>query len=220
MPHRVKPLPGLKAQAGCTRAGDTHSPPPPTPCCSSFFPHLLAANQPQLAGFSHWLFHPGMLFQAPQQWWGQAKPRPTPHEGLDLCWFMDLTGHRRSLDQTTLIPAPFAGRVIQLSPDFLGQSIYLIHDQPLADGRLLLAAFGHTLPSAALSAGSQVGQGDVIAAIAPAGRRRTTVPPHVHITLAMLSPDYAPADLSWPQLGSSWWSAPPPSRSSPPAQVR
>ena len=57
-----------------------------------FFDYLLSANRPRLDGFRQWLFHPGMLFQARQQWWGKEKPRSTPHEGLDLCWFEDVCG--------------------------------------------------------------------------------------------------------------------------------
>ena len=88
-------------------------------------------NRPRLDGFKQWLFQPGMLFLARQQWWGRERPRPTLHEGLDLCWYEDMEGRRRALDQTTVIPAPFAGTVVKISRDFLGQSIFLAHgDDP------------------------------------------------------------------------------------------
>jgi murein DD-endopeptidase MepM/ murein hydrolase activator NlpD len=167
-----------------------------------FFDLLLAANRPHLDGFHHWLFHPGMLFQSRQQWWAREKPRSTPHEGLDLCWFEDISGTRRSLDHTTLIPAPCSGTVVKISPDFLGQSIFLACAIVLAEDRRLYTAFGHTDPRAGLDVGQQVLEGDIIATVSTPDISKTTVPPHLHLTLA-LTPDTVTLDqLAWDNIGT------------------
>ncbi len=166
-----------------------------------FFDLLLAANQPHLAGFQHWLFHPGMLFQSRQQWWGREKPRSTPHEGLDLCWFQDAAGRRRALNHTTLIPAPYAGTVVKISPDFLGQSIFLAHALAPAPGRRLYTAFGHTAPRPGLAVGQTVPEGDIVAAVSAPVNRKTSVPLHLHITLALIPDAVGPDQFSWQNFG-------------------
>ena len=121
-----------------------------------FFYLLLAVNRPRLDGFKHWLFHPGMLFQSRQQWWGDEKPRSNPHEGLDLCWFKDVGGNRQSLDHTTVIPIPFPGTIVKISRDFLGQSIFVAHDILPEPDRRLYTALGHTSPRPGLAVGQKV----------------------------------------------------------------
>ena len=105
------------------------------PIKSSFFEYLLADNRPQMAGFARWILHPGMAFNSLETWWGEKKPRPSPHEGMDLCCFEDSSGQVRQVGQDLKIPATFAGEVLQLAPDFLGKSIYLGHEILAADGR-------------------------------------------------------------------------------------
>jgi hypothetical protein len=167
-----------------------------------FFDLLLAANPSRLGGFKHWLFHPGMLFQARQQWWGREQPRANPHEGLDLCWFEDLSGRRRTLDQSISIPTPFPGRIVKISRDFLGQSIFIVHDTLPASGRRFYTAFGHTAPRPGLAVAQEVLEGDIIATIsAPTGK--TTVPPHLHITLALIPDTVGPDQLTWDNLGTN-----------------
>ena len=167
-----------------------------------FFNHLLNANRPRLDGFKHWLFHPGMLFQARQQWWGLEQSRSTPHEGLDLCWFEDVAGNRLALDQTTVIPAPSAGTVVKISRDFLGQSIFLAHDIEPMPGRRLYTALGHTNPVESLAEGQTVSEAEIIASISTPVNRKTTVPPHLHLTLAIIPDPVAREQLTWNYLGS------------------
>jgi hypothetical protein len=167
-----------------------------------FFDYLLSANRPRLDGFKQWLFHPGMLFQARQQWWGLEQSRPTPHEGLDLCWFEEIPGSRLTLDHATVIPAPFAGTVVKISGDFLGQSIFLAHDiAPLA-GRRLYTALGHTSPLPGLAVGKLVAEADIIASVSAPINRKTTVPPHLHLTLAIIPDAFVPEQLTWKYLST------------------
>ncbi len=167
-----------------------------------FFEYFLDANRSRLTGFGHWLFHPGMFFQAQRQWWGEQKPRPTPHEGLDVCWFRDRLGDQRALPTTTVIPAPFPGRIVKIGADFLGESIFLLHPGLGGDGRDVLTAMGHTQPLPGVVAGTLVKEGDGIATLA-APARRTAVPPHLHITIALLRESHSVADLSWKKLSTA-----------------
>jgi hypothetical protein len=167
-----------------------------------FFSLLLAVNRPRLDGFKHWLFHPGMLFQSRQQWWGDEKPRSNSHEGLDLCWFEDVSGNRQSLDHTTAIPAPFPGTIAKISRDFLGQSIFVAHDLFPEPDRRLYTAFGHTSPRSGLAVEQKVAEGEILATVSAPANRKTTVEPHLHITLALI-PDSMPAtQLTWNNLGT------------------
>lgn len=164
-----------------------------------FFQYLLDVNRPRLNDFKQWLFHPGMLFQARQQWWGKEESRATLHEGLDLCWFEDDAGYRHSLDQTTVIPAPFAGAVVKISRDFLGQSIFITHE--IFSGRRLYTALGHTIPKEGLAEGQMVSEGEIIASIAVPLKKKPSVPPHLHVTLALLPDDMPVEYLTWDRLG-------------------
>ena len=154
-------------------------------------------------GFKHWLFHPGMLFRARQQWWGREQTRSNPHEGLDLCWFEDMAGRRRSLDQTIVIPVPFPGRIVKISRDFLGQSIFVAHDMEPIAGRRLYTAFGHTAPEEGPAEGKSVSEGEIIASISAPDQKKTTVPPHLHLTLALIPDTVTPEQLTWAYLGSA-----------------
>ncbi|MGQ9921302.1 MAG: peptidoglycan DD-metalloendopeptidase family protein [Desulfobacca sp.] len=160
-------------------------------------------NRSRLADFGYWLFHPGMFFRARQQWWGRRKPRPTPHEGLDICWYRTRDGGQCLLPPAALIPAPFSGRVVKIGDDFLGQSIFLIHSGLGAGGREVLTALGHTRPLAGVVTGTVVSAGEEIATLAEPASRRTSVPPHLHLTIALLLASYPEADLCWEKLADN-----------------
>jgi murein DD-endopeptidase MepM/ murein hydrolase activator NlpD len=168
---------------------------------SRFLEDLLAANQPHLATFRRWLLTPGMLFQAGEQWWGEQRRRPTPHEGLDLCCFEDAAGRRQRLDSNTRIPATYAGRIIRIAPDFLGESVYLSHEIFSPEGLKLHTLYGHLKPRPDLQAGQEVAAGEIIGTISegPAGPK-APIAPHLHITLAWLPAALAPERLDWPNL--------------------
>jgi hypothetical protein len=163
---------------------------------------LVAHNRPRMDGFQRWLFQPGMLFQAEVTWWGDQGRRPAPHEGLDLCCFEDAGGNEKTLDQHTQIPAAFAGQVVKIERDFLGQSIYMSHAIFADGGRRLLSAFGHTVPRESLQVGSQVAAGEIIAALSGFPRKKTALVPHLHLSFAWVPVDLSPAQLTWKNLGN------------------
>ena len=168
---------------------------------SQFMEFMLEHNRSRMDGFKSWVFHPGMLFQAWQKWWGDQGPRAVPHEGLDLYSFAAAGGMVKTLDQQTQIPAAFAGQVEKIDRDFLGKSIYISHAIYTAGGRQLLSAVGHTVPRDGLQTGQQVAAGEIIAAVAGFPGNKTNLPPHVHLTFAWVPMDFRVEQLTWKNLG-------------------
>jgi len=170
---------------------------------SAFFSYLVANNRPHLDNFKQWRFHPGMLFNSSDKWWGDQGARPAPHEGLDLCSFEDLNSRVRNLDRHTRIPAAFAGEVVKIAPDFLGQSIYIKHAVFDERGRQLYSAYGHTAPLDSLKIGTRVAAGEIIGVISPGSGKKNAIAPHLHITFAWISGPIDRRDLSWDNLGNN-----------------
>ena len=160
---------------------------------------LLRLNGLRKAGFDRWAFHPGMLFGAREKWWGDRGSRPSPHEGLDLCLYTDEPGRTFGLDESTRIPVMFEGKIVKVERDFLGQSVYVGHSIDDGDGRRLWTMYGHTKPADRIKPGKRVRQGEIIASLTE--RKKTTGPqPHLHLTMAWVSPERAFRELNWETL--------------------
>jgi murein DD-endopeptidase MepM/ murein hydrolase activator NlpD len=168
---------------------------------SQFMEFMLAHNRPRMDGFKRWVFHPGMRFQAVEKWWGDQGPRAVPHEGLDLYSFETDGGRVQTVDQQTRIPAAFAGQVVKIDRDFLGQSIFISHAMYADAGRQLLSALGHTVPRDGLQSGQQVTAGEIIAAVAGFPGKKSNLPPHLHLTFAWVPVDFLLEQLTWDNLG-------------------
>jgi hypothetical protein len=173
----------------------------PSEIHSQFMEFMLAHNRPRMDGFQGWVFHPGMLFQAQEKWWGDHGPRTVPHEGLDLYSFEVSGGQVKTVDHETRIPAAFAGQVVKIERDFLGESIYISHALYADDGRQLLSAVGHTIPRDGLKPGQQVAAGEIIAAVAGVPGQKSNLPPHLHLTFAWVPEDFRLEQLTWKNLG-------------------
>jgi hypothetical protein len=169
---------------------------------SKFMEFMVERNRPRMDGFIHWVFLPGMRFQAAEKWWGDRGRRAAPHEGLDLYSFEDATGRLKNVDRHTQIPAAFAGHLVKIHRDFLGKSIYMRHGMFAADGRWLLSAFGHTIPRDSLQIGHYVDAGEIIGAVSGVAAKPTDLPPHLHLTFAWVPADFSPAQLTWKNLGA------------------
>jgi len=169
---------------------------------SRFFHYLAASNLPRMADLRQWLFQPGMLFMAPDKWWGKGGPRYTRHEGLDLYSFRKADGAIHTVDQHTRIPAAFAGVIIKIEPDFLGQSIYISHEIFSADGAQLISVYGHTVPRESLQAGQKVAAGEVIGTISGFPDKKTSLVPHLHITFAWAPMRMDRRQLDWKNLNN------------------
>ncbi len=163
---------------------------------------MVQQNRPQMDGLKKWVFHPGMLFNSPEKWWGDQGTRYTKHEGLDLYSYADANGAIKTVDRHTRIPAAFAGEIVKIDPDFLGKSIYISHEIFSVGGRRLISVYGHTVLRESLSAGQQVAAGEIIGRISVFSDKKTTLVPHLHITFAWVPVQLALNQLDWKNLGA------------------
>ena len=165
-----------------------------------FSEQFVERNRLREAGFDRWAFHPDMLFGARDKWWGDRGPRPRPHEGIDLCVYTDRQGRPVVLGESTRIPVMFDGEIIKVEEDFLGKSIYVIHAVDDGKGRRLCTLYGHTAPLEHIGPGTRVREGEIIGSF-PEKRKKTPGPrPHLHLTIAWVSPERALGELRWETL--------------------
>ena len=158
---------------------------------------LIAANRLDRDGFKCWVFSPGMLFDAPDKWWGDYGPRDFPHEGMDFCLYRDAADNLRRLDESTRIPVMHDGRVRALFDDYLGQAVVIEHDHRAAMPEKAISVYAHTHPRDGVLPGVNVRAGDIIARIADTGRSKTNILPHLHFSFGRPSPDIAYEPFVW-----------------------
>jgi murein DD-endopeptidase MepM/ murein hydrolase activator NlpD len=154
---------------------------------SGFTEFLIRENDLAEGGFERWAFCPGMLFNGRVKWWGDRGRRDHPHEGLDLCLYLDRRGQMRRLSEKTRIPAMYDGLVAAIADDILGQSVIVEHQFFGSDADRICSIYAHTRPQSGLQSGTPVKAGDIIAAIADASRSKAGILPHLHISLARLT---------------------------------
>jgi hypothetical protein len=154
---------------------------------------FIELNHLQEKAFKAWVLHPHMLFGGMYFWWGSKKQRPSPHEGIDLCLYLNGRDKIVNLDERIKIPATYDGKVVKVLDDFLGRSIFLEHHLPEINPEVFLTFSGHPLPADGIPPGCSVKQGQMIATVAPP---KNSVPPHLHMTTAWSSntPDYDTLD--------------------------
>ena len=167
---------------------------------TDFDRRLIAGNGLAEVGFSRWVFYPGMLFDSSEKWWGQGGRRTRPHEGLDICLFMDAGDTIFRIDQGAQIPALYAGRVVSIIEDYVGKSLFVRHGVHDTHGRQLYTIYGHTDPSGHCAAGLDVHAGDIIAVIADFARKGAPMLPHVHLSLAWITQQFPQGKLTWEAL--------------------
>lgn len=167
---------------------------------TGFTARLIAANGLDPGDFKRWAFCAGMLFGAPDKWWGDFGRRDFPHEGLDFCLFRDAAGRLRRLDARTLIPAVYGGRVRALFDDYLGQAVVVEHDHPAAPPAKTIAVYAHTTPREDIRPGVAVRAGEIIASIADTADAKADIRPHLHLSFGRPSPDIVYAPFVWNQM--------------------
>ena len=154
---------------------------------SAFNGLLIRWNGLDTAGFAAWEFLPGMRFSESAAWWRDGADRSGGHEGLDICWYRTGDGRRLSLGAGARVPVIYAGEVVSVVDDFLGSSVFVAHDRRDAGGRRLHTVYGHVDPGPGLAPGSVLDDGEAVGTIADAAARNSAVPPHLHVTLALLA---------------------------------
>jgi len=157
--------------------------PPP----SDFSERLIVWNGLRSMDFAAWEFLPGMQFAERAAWWRGGAERNGSHEGLDLCWYRTGDGLRLSLGAGARVPVIYGGEVVSVVDDFLGSSVFVAHARRDAAGRLLHTVYGHIDPCSGLAPGSTIADGEAVGTIADAAARGSAVPPHLHISLALVA---------------------------------
>jgi hypothetical protein len=168
---------------------------------SSFKEHFLKLNHLQ-EHFSDWLFRPGMLFRAREKWWSGGI-RPRPHEGLDLCGYRDQKGNECLFAKDTLVPVIYRGKVVKTEDDFIGQSVFVAHDDCAGAEKTLYTIYGHIRPSNEIRQGSTLNEGEIIGAIAEPAKGNPVIPAHLHISVALIAKSVRPESLSWKLIGET-----------------
>ena len=174
----------------------------PTPRFSKtrFTEFLVRENEFYKLGFEEWVFWPGMLFNAPDKWWGDQSRRDRPHEGLDLCLYKDRWNRILRLDDKTKIPVMYDGVVVRIINDFIGQSVFIEHGLP-DDNSRFLTIYGHTNPREGLRVGRMVKAGDIIASLADSSKPKADILPHLHISVGKTSKFVSYKKLDWETIG-------------------
>jgi hypothetical protein len=165
-----------------------------------FTKNIVYYNSPALKFFKKWIFYPGMLFDSLDKWWGHGL-REKPHEGLDLCYYKDKNDRICQLDEKTKIPVIFDGMIAGIIDDFLGKSIIIEH-KTAEQTFSFCTIFGHVIPENSIVPGCNVKKGEVIATLADAGKSKSKILPHLHITMGHLSEGVSHSVLSWNNISN------------------
>lgn len=158
---------------------------------------LIAENASIQKRFDRWVFCRGMLFNSPDKWWGDHGRRDFPHEGIDLCLYRDGDGGINRLDESTRIPAMFAGEVRAMFKDFLGKTIILEHENFGGGTGRSISFYAHTKPRAGIAVGVTVKEGDIIATLADTGNSKSNILPHLHFSCGWPTASFSYDGFVW-----------------------
>jgi len=168
----------------------------------SFNDNFVSANGLDKHGFKKWCFYHGMLLNNRNNWWGTPGTRHSPHEGLDLCLYMDDAGSIRRLGEQIKIPVMYDGQVEAISDnDFLGKSIYVSHGIYNECGKELFTVYAHAEPLQQISPGTRVIGDQIIAEVVDFKLKKAKMFPHLHISMAWIPETFPPEKLTWKIMG-------------------
>ena len=165
---------------------------------SLFTERLTSCNPALEEKFRHWFWPIGTCLGDKQLWWGKQKKRLTPHEGVDLAYYMDKKGGKQHLAPGLRIPTIFSGTAVQLHHDFLNWSVYIRHEQFSRHDAVLHTVYGHVQPNEGLDIGREFGEGEPMALLEEYAK--SAVPIHLHFTIAWIPKDIPSLELSWQML--------------------
>ncbi len=168
---------------------------------SGFTEHFIRANGLCKNDFEEWLLCSGMLFNAPNSWWGIQGKRKKPHEGLDLGFYRNQKKGIIGFDDSTKIPTIYGGVVVGIFNDFIGKSIFIKHEISSTDNGALCTIFGHVNPEKEICPGMRIEEGEIIASAASSGTSR--VSSHLHISIGWVKKEITDEFLDWTVISSS-----------------
>ena len=170
---------------------------------TDFTLYIVRENALDRKNFASWAFYPGMLFESPDKWWGDLGKRNTPHEGLDIRFYMDSKGRSLSLNEKTKIPVMFDGTIVKITNDFLGKTIIMAHDFSDLDKGKFCTIYGHITPYTYIYTGQTVIAGEVIATLADTSLSSSGIPPHLHVSVGWVPENMSYDRLDWKMIGGS-----------------
>ncbi len=167
---------------------------------SRFTGMLIEENALDQSGFERWLFCRGMLFNAAEKWWGDHGRRDYFHEGIDLCLYKDRCGRLRRIGVNTRIPVMHDGVVKAIFKDYLGQAVIFEHEYSGSNTGRFISFYAHTKPRPAVTVGTVVKEGDIIATLADTGNSKSRILPHLHFSLGLPSKSFSYEGFVWNTL--------------------
>lgn len=167
---------------------------------NEFSRNILRFNGLSEKRFQKWVFYPGMLFDSRDKWWGDARSRFRPHEGLDICFYRDNNGRALRLGARASIPVMYDGKVVIIDDDFLGKSVFVKHSI-FNNGMQLVTVYGHIEPYSCIYKGSIVNEGDIVGTISDAGNKNAAIISHLHVSMAWISGSLPCEALNWKIMG-------------------
>jgi len=168
---------------------------------SGFREHFIKANGLRKNDFEEWLLCSGMLFKAPNRWWGTYGKREKPHEGLDLGFYRNQKKEIIGFDDSTRISTPYNGVIVGIFNDFIGESIFIKHEILSAENGTLCTIFGHVNPEKEICPGMRIKEGEIIASVASPGT--SSVGSHLHISIGWAKKEITEELLDWKAISSS-----------------
>jgi hypothetical protein len=168
---------------------------------SGFTEHFIRANGLCENDFEEWLLCSGMLFKAPNTWWGIQGKRKKLHEGLDLGFYKNQKKEIIGFDDSTRIPTIYEGEIVGIFNDFLGKSILIKHEITSADNGTLCTIFGHVNPEKEIYPGMSLKEGNIIASVVNSGT--SSVSSHLHISIGWAKKEITDEFLDWKVISSS-----------------
>jgi len=148
-----------------------------------------------LAGMKRLYLYPGMEFRSEIKWWPDKGMRVTPHEGVDICYYIDSTGKECRVTPELRVPVMASGRVRAICKDYLGETVFLDHqyEQPSR----FLSIYAHITPLPDLKTGDKVSAGDIIGTVADTAGKKNRIPAHLHISLMIVAREVPAEKFDW-----------------------
>ena len=164
---------------------------------SRFTEMLIKANAPDLGDFDRWIFCEGMLFSSPDKWWGDYGRRDFPHEGIDLCLYIDSSGRMRRLDDKSRFPVMADGTVRAIFKDYLGKAVIIEHQVSADRTEKYISFYAHTNPDPHIGIGTVVKAGDMMGSLADTSHSKARIRPHLHFTIGLPTKFFSYDGLVW-----------------------
>ena len=144
------------------------------------------------SGLTSWVFHPGMLFGDPMEWWSDGYRRRTQHEGVDFAEGVRPGFGICRIPEGTPVGSILEGESVAVLDDFLAKTIVVRHSTILnAKGDVFYTLFSHIQPVAQRL--GFVAKGQILGCIGKSTKARA--PAHLHLTGAWIPETISPDSI-------------------------